>query len=198
LDATSVRVLKEEDHERVPVKTCSSAEVSKLDPPAVKRPPARCIAVGAATDLMSSNATCGFDQEHQDDKEEDIRRRDDRAKGDGITEDANDGLLNDDEGNEQEKNDSHLDAPRQQSTIKLFEERIGELNLFKAKHGHVRVPVKQDKSLAIFCQAMRATRRVTTKTTRTLITEDRIKALDELGFDWGGRPRRRPRRSRTA
>jgi len=46
---------------------------------------------------LRRNAAGGFDQEGQDDKEEEIRRRDDRRdKGDGITEEAIDGLLNDD------------------------------------------------------------------------------------------------------
>jgi len=59
------------------------------------RPPARCVASGAS-DLMSHD-TGGFDQEGQDDKEEEITRRDDRDKGDGITEESNDGRQNDDE-----------------------------------------------------------------------------------------------------
>jgi len=162
--STSVRVLKEEDP--VPANSWSSAEVSKLDPPAVKRPQARCVAFGAATELMS-NATGGFDQEHQNDKEEKIARRDDREKGDGITEDANDGLRNDDEVNGKEK---------------TFEECIEELKAFKEKHGHVRVTAKQDKSLAYFCRNMRCARRGKGSLT---ITEDRIRALDELGFAWG-------------
>ena len=116
-------------------------EVSKLDPPAVKRPPARYVDVGAA-DLVSID-TGGCDQEGQDDKEEEMRRRDDRDKGDGITEEANDGLQNDDEVNEQEKNGSHLQAPRQKRTKKSSKERIEELKVCNAKHGLVRVSRKQ-------------------------------------------------------
>jgi len=40
------------------------------------------------------------------------------------------------------------------------------------------------KSLGKFCKDMRSARRGTSTT--TAISEDRIKALDELGFDWGG------------
>jgi len=61
---------------------------------------------------------------------------------------------NDDEVNGQEKNDIHLEAPRQKRTINsnnAFVKRIEDLNLFKAKHGHVRVTAKQDKSLGWFC-----------------------------------------------
>jgi len=89
LDAASVRILKEEDP--VDISTHVPTKVSNLDPPAVKRPPARCIDFGAATDLMN-NVIGGCDQEHQDGKEEEIIRKYNRAKGDGITEDANDGL----------------------------------------------------------------------------------------------------------
>jgi len=130
LAASSVRVLKEEDPAPVPVNTCiGSNEVSKLDPPApVKRPPpARCVASDAATELMS-NDTVGFGQDGQDDKEEVIIMRDDRRdKGDGIAEEAIDGLLNDDEVHGQEKNASHLEAPRQTRTRASFEERLEEL-----------------------------------------------------------------------
>jgi len=178
--------LKEEDHTLVDISTHVPTEVKKLlDTPAVTRPPARCVDFGAAADLMR-NDTGGFGQEVQDEKEEDITRHDDRDKGDGITEEANDGLLNDDEVNGQERNGSHAEASRQCRTYnirkKSFDGRIVELQSFKAKHGHVHVTGKQAKNLATFCTSMRYARR--TGLTMT-ITEDRIKALDELGFDWG-------------
>jgi len=174
--------LKEEDP--VDIRTHAPNEVSKLDPPAVKRPPARCVAFGAA-DLMSNNGTDGVDQEDQDGTEEDITRRDDRDKGDGITEEVNDGLQHDDELNGQEKNDSHVEVPRQKRTKKSFEERIEKLTSFKAKHEHVHVTAKHDKSLGSFCREMRCARRARGNGRRKVMTEDRIKALDELGFDWG-------------
>jgi len=68
---------------------------------------------------------------------------------------------------------------------KSMEERIEELKAFKAKHGHVRVTAKQDKSLHGFCEKMRCTRRGS-RTTMAL-TEVRIKVLDDLGFDWRGK-----------
>ena len=67
-------------------------------------------------------------------------------------------------------------------SLKSFEERIEDLQSFKEKHGHVRVTVTHDKSLGAFCKNMR-TARHETGTSRTAITEDRIKALDELGFE---------------
>jgi len=176
--AGNARVLKEADH--IPGNTCIPAEV--LDP--VKSPPSRYVDFGAA-DLMSNNDTGGFDRERQDHKEEEMRRRDYTDKGDGITEEANDGLQNDDQVNGQERNDSHLEAPRQKRTKKPFEERLEELEAFKEKHGHVYVTMKHDKSLGKFCASMRSARCGTGAT--MAITEDRIKALDELGFNWGNK-----------
>jgi len=215
LCAANVRVLKEEDH--VDISThVPTEEVSKLDSPAVKRPPARYVDFGAAAELMS-NASGGFGQ---DDKEEEIARPDYRDGGHVIKEEAKDGPLNDEEVNgQEEKTDSHLEGRRQNTTnkslekrieelkafitedrikaldelgfdwakktksgkFKSFDERIEELKVFKEKHGHVRFTMEQNKSLLLFCRNMRAARRGTGKMT---ITEDRIKALDELGFEW--------------
>jgi len=75
---------------------------------------------------------------------------------------------------------------------KSFEERIEELQALMAKHGHVRGTEKHDKSLGKFCEHMRSARRG--NGTGTVITEDRIKASNELGFIWGFK---RPRRSRN-
>jgi len=69
--ADNARILKEEDH--IPANTCIPTEVSKLEPPAVKRPPARYVDFGAAE--LTSNASGGFGQEGQDYKEEEIARR---------------------------------------------------------------------------------------------------------------------------
>jgi len=46
----------------------------------------------------------------------------------------------------------------------------------------VRVTGKEDQNLARFCGNIRYARR--NPGTGMTITEDRIKALDELGFDW--------------
>ena len=97
--AGNVRVLKEEDiSAHAPTKV-----VSKLDPPAVKRSPVRCVDFGAAAELMS-NATGGCDQEGQADKKEEIAKRDYRDEGDGSSEEAKDGLQHDDKGHQQSEN----------------------------------------------------------------------------------------------
>jgi len=44
--------------------------------------------------------------------------------------------------------------------------------------------MKHDKSLASFCVVMRSARRG--KSRERPITADKIKALNELGFAWGG------------
>jgi len=178
--AGNARILKEVDHISVNTRI-PTAEVSKLDPPAVKRPPARYVDIGAAE--LTSNASGGFGQEGQDDKEEEIARRVYRDEGDGITGEAKDGLLNDDKVNGQEKTVSNLEVGRQKRPPKSFEDRIEDLEAFKEKHGHVLVTEKHDKSLARFCINMRAARRGT-NTGRTVINEVRINALDELGFAW--------------
>ena len=53
LVAGNVRVLKEEDP--VDISTHVPTEVSKLDPPAVKRPPARYVAFGAAKPMRNAS-----------------------------------------------------------------------------------------------------------------------------------------------
>ena len=180
LAAGNARVLKEEDPVDLSTHVLPT-EVSKLDPPAVEKSPLTYIALGNA-ELMS-NDTVGFGQEGQDDKEEEIIRRDDGDKADGITEETKDGLQNDDDVNGEEKNDSPLEARRQHRSRKSFQERVDELKTFKDKHGHVRVTVNHDKSLARFCANMRSDRHG--RRTGNAIAEDKIKALDEVGFRWG-------------
>jgi len=91
-----------------------------------------CVAFGAVTADLTSNATGGVGREDQDDKEEEIIRQDDRDKGDGIAEETKDRLLNDDEVDGQAKIDSHLEARRQKRTKKVFEKRIEQLNTMLA------------------------------------------------------------------
>jgi len=67
-----------------------------------------------------------------------------------------------------------------EDTRKSLEERIDDLKAYK--YGHVRVPLKLDKSLGHFCEHMRAARRG--KGNGFVITDDRSKALDNLGFIW--------------
>jgi len=67
-----------------------------------------------------------------------------------------------------------------------FEQRIEELKVFKEAHGHLHVTETLDKNLASFCQAMKQARRKPTSR-RMNITEERIKALDDLGFEWGAK-----------
>lgn len=62
-----------------------------------------------------------------------------------------------------------------------FEDRIEQLKIFKAHFEHVNVPEKVDKSLYEFCRNMRKGRRGKGS---AKITEERIAALDAIGFDW--------------
>ena len=62
-----------------------------------------------------------------------------------------------------------------------FEQRIEQLKVFQEAHGHLRVTGTLDKNLASFCCRMRQARRKP-ESLGKIITEERSKALDELGF----------------
>jgi hypothetical protein len=65
--------------------------------------------------------------------------------------------------------------------------RVDELRAYKDKHGHLDVGYKkEDKSLYNYCCLLRSTRRdiISGKGTRRILTEDRIAALDAIGFNW--------------
>ena len=74
---------------------------------------------------------------------------------------------------------------RKSNMRKSFEERIEELKAFKEKHGHVGVTSRFDQSLGKFCENMRCTRRGTWRQNQKPMAVNIIKALDELGFEWG-------------
>jgi len=69
------------------------------------------------------------------------------------------------------------------STVTSFEERIAQLEEFKEKHGNLKVTNKLDKQLSTWCSNMRAARR-NPKATGLVVSDERIKALDDLGFEW--------------
>jgi len=68
--------------------------------------------------------------------------------------------------------------------IRSFEQCIEQLKAFKEAHGHLRVTMTLDKNLSTFCHEI--ARRNPTSAGRK-ITEERIKALDELGFGWNAK-----------
>lgn len=71
---------------------------------------------------------------------------------------------------------------------KTFEERVADLRTYKAKHGHTNVKHTEDKGLAQFCSATRHARKNLNKFKqgkgRAKLDEERIAALDAIGFDW--------------
>ena len=75
-------------------------------------------------------------------------------------------------------------APQQQSKRTSFEECIEQMKAFKEARGHVNVTDKVDKNLAAFCSNMRKARRNLGTSSGGSISEDRIRALDDLGFQW--------------
>ncbi|KAL9187184.1 hypothetical protein ACHAXT_010904 [Thalassiosira profunda] len=76
-------------------------------------------------------------------------------------------------------------------TVKSFQERIDDLQAYKAKHGHLKVKADEDRSLYRFCVDMRHACRNSEST----LTEDRIASLDALGFDWGLQQQMRARKT---
>jgi hypothetical protein len=71
----------------------------------------------------------------------------------------------------------------------VFFARVDELRAYKEEHGHLKVNHKEDRSLYDFCYTMRRARRAIItgkgkKDYRTKLTEDRVAALDAIGFDW--------------
>jgi hypothetical protein len=79
-----------------------------------------------------------------------------------------------------------LDEKARQNRAGPFFSRVNELEAYKAKHGHLNVQCEEDKSLYDFCCNIRRARRDITsgKGTKSKLTDDRIAALDAIGFDW--------------
>jgi hypothetical protein len=77
-----------------------------------------------------------------------------------------------------------FDWETQEYVTKSFEERLEDLNNYKAEHGHVNVRIAEDQSLGQFCANVRYTRRRPEKEGTRKLTEDRIAKLDALGFEW--------------
>ena len=66
---------------------------------------------------------------------------------------------------------------------KSFEDRIAALKAYKKRHGHLNVSQKEDRSLHSFCARMRTAKHYPEKTSNRL-KNDRISALDAIGFNW--------------
>jgi hypothetical protein len=64
--------------------------------------------------------------------------------------------------------------------------RVEELKAHKEKHGHLNIRKKENRSLYDFCRHMREARRaiISGKGSHRKLTEDRIAALDAIGFNW--------------
>ena len=75
---------------------------------------------------------------------------------------------------------THRAAP--QAARQSFESRIEDLKKYKQKHGHLDILRGEDQSLFDFCNNVRYGRKCPSKGMK--ITDDRAKALDEIGFPW--------------
>lgn len=66
---------------------------------------------------------------------------------------------------------------------KTFDDRIKDLIAFKEEYGHCRVPQKINKSLQTWCAKVRKDHDLPPHE-RTILNEERIKQLEDLGFEW--------------
>lgn len=93
-------------------------------------------------------------------------------------------------------------SPHSHNYVK-FQDRIAQLKAFKVKHGHLRVTAKLDKNLHSYCNNVKYARRNPDGAIKMRISDERIKALDKLGFNWESSrsprdPRSNPRGPRPA
>jgi hypothetical protein len=70
----------------------------------------------------------------------------------------------------------------------VWEERLAELKLFKARYGHCNVPAgSEDRQLAIWVKCQRRQNKLFCDGERSNITQERIAKLEQLGFVWNPR-----------
>lgn len=71
----------------------------------------------------------------------------------------------------------------------LWEERLNELKDYRRVNGHCNVPstYPKNKQLSTWVKCQRRQYRLTGKGKSSNLTEERIAALDDLGFVWDGR-----------
>ena len=77
-----------------------------------------------------------------------------------------------------------FDWTGQQYATKSFEERLVDLRAYRERNGNTNVTMEEDSSLACFCSAMRYSRKHPGKQGTRKLTEDRMAALDRIGFEW--------------
>ena len=68
-----------------------------------------------------------------------------------------------------------------------FLRRVDELKAYKEKHNNLNVHKREDKSLYQFCASLKSARRAIISGIGTVcyrLNDDRIGALDAIGFDW--------------
>ena len=66
----------------------------------------------------------------------------------------------------------------------LFQDRVAALRQYKEKHGHLSVTFKANESLYYWCANIRSARRGKVGKCKIKLTQERIAALDAIGFDW--------------
>ena len=96
--------------------------------------------------------------------------------------------INNDSISDLERDDSISKAKPSAKVFKSFAQRLEELKAFKAQHSHCRVPSKFDSnpSLAAWCANLKQSYRLMQQGRKPILklTEDKLDALEELGFEW--------------
>ena len=77
-----------------------------------------------------------------------------------------------------------FDIQMKKRSITSFEDRVVALKAFREAHGHTNVQHGDDPELAKFCDDLRLSRNNPGR--GLTVTNERVAALDELGFDWKG------------
>jgi hypothetical protein len=72
----------------------------------------------------------------------------------------------------------------QEYVTRSFDDRINELEEYKKMHGYVNVKIHEDRSLNQFCAGARHSLKQVEKVGTMKLTKERIKRLDDLGFEW--------------
>jgi hypothetical protein len=73
---------------------------------------------------------------------------------------------------------------RKNTSRSRSDERIDDLDEYKQKHGHLSVKKHEDNNLHHFCADVRHSLKQVEKDGTRKLTEERIKRLADLGFEW--------------
>jgi len=68
-----------------------------------------------------------------------------------------------------------------------WQERYQALRAFAIANGHCNIPATVDKALNVWCKHQRRQYKCMLRQQPNVMTEERIRALNEIGFNWNPR-----------